>query len=422
MAASRPATFLQERMFRLSRAHVDHDVSICAWHVLGELDPDRFAATVRALVHRHSALRSSLHADGGRVLEVVHDETRFPIAHLKVDSVPAQVARRRLAAVAAAAVRQPVPLSSAPWGSVVVAALGAAEHVLIWRFGHAGWDAFSAAVLARDFVRLYADGDAACQGGLDVHARLSERRHEHSHPDAAEYWRRALADTRVPERRAGPLGYIGVDVHTPPISAEATARLERLARAEGATLPVALLALLARALAPRSDERARLFAVFDANREREALRDGIGCVVNLLLAPMHNAADSASTLRVARDALFGAYDHKLPLEQQLRFLPGWDSPRTPRPVFTDAILNVHPAAVGSPAHADGAPPLRLLRCDPPRRVRALGPWFGSGLVLNVAPDPDHTLRTWWTFDSRTLSAGEVARIATRFTKLVHAAG
>jgi condensation domain-containing protein len=438
-------------MFRLARARQDHDVSVCAWRVSGALDLDRCAAAVQALARRQPAMRSALRADGGGAVVVVGEEVAFPVAVTRRGSV------RFVEHLAEAAVRQPVPLDEAPWGSLVIAELGAGEHAFVWRMGHAGWDAVSATVLEREFRRLYADPDG-CAPPVRLETWAAARRRLVPSEAAARYWSAALAGWSPPRSAAG---YLGAEIAGPDVDAAGLEDLTAWARDAGATLPAALLALLGAALGDDRDRtvaparrvrtvaparrvrtvaparrvrtvaparrvrtvapahhRHRTVALFDANRAAPEVAGAIGCIVDLLLVAVPRGTDLRALLGAARDAVLGAYDHRLPVEHQLRFAPGWDPGRAAEAPFADVALNVHArGAVPRP----GAPRVVPVHCRPARRVVADGAWWGADLVLNALPAPRGGLAIRWTFNAHAHRGDEISRIGARFAALTRLA-
>jgi len=399
MARRGVATFLQERMLSLAEDGMDHDISLCVWRVTGPLERAGCERIVRELAERHTALRTSLHAGGGRVEQVVHDDAPFPVAWIRRRGVA-------LDALIRAEARRPVELAAAPWGSLLVVERGPCDHVLVWRFGHAGWDAFSAGVLAREFSRLRA-GDPPATPPADLLAHAAGERAASPSPASVAHWRGALRDRRAP---AGPPAYEGTVLRADPIAPADERRLVAWAREEGATLPMAVLALLASALGP--EEHGRLFGMFHANRSRPGLADAVGCVADLLLvpAPPSVGLDATAMLRGMRDAVFAAYDHRVGVERQLALLPGW---RPGGVRFAEALVNVHarsaPGAIGG---------LRPLACAPRRLVRARGPWMGSDLVLNVVPQPAGGLGVSWAYNRLAWRREAVGRLAGRMAGLI----
>jgi hypothetical protein len=429
-ARTRPASFFQERMLRLSIDEHDYDVTACVWRARGVLDRERCEAAVALLARRHEVLRTKLDTVGESVVQVVTADPSIQVEFLRLPARLPATAHRTIERLAHEEAARPVPLRSAGWASVLIVAHDSRETFLIWRFGHAAWDEYSSQVLLQDFVALYESPgpDSAptlTPLGMQFGDVAATERSVIPPPATAAFWSRTLERALASVSRdcsSTPGRYSGASLRLPSLGSEEAGVLRSVARASGSTPAIALMALWACVLAAEKASEGVVLAVFEANREEPGRELLIGCVANLLLVhipvPRANSWRFAEVIKAARDAMFGAYDAKIPVQQQLSCIP--DALREQRsPLFADALFNYHPGGGAQLRETQVRERLLIERLPfaPTRRVLARGPWTGTNIGLNGASRAGGGLELWLSYDEHAQDLARATRLGERFAAI-----
>ncbi|MEZ4236677.1 MAG: amino acid adenylation domain-containing protein [Myxococcota bacterium] len=290
----------------------------------------RLGAALDRVVARHEVLRTAFVDADGRPRAVVHDTVPTPLVAVDLRGEPDptrtladDVARRRGASFDPA---QP------PLLALALYRLAEDEHALLVVVHHLVWDGASAAVLGRELSALLAHPDAALPPlplQARDHARWQRERLDGADGEAlVAWWREALPPAPplalVPDRPAPPAPtWAGgeVPVALPPAL---VAGLGALARGEGATLFMALLAAFQVVLGRQAQQEDVRVGFPVANRADPALAALVGYFVNVLVARGDLAGDPPfrALLRRTRDATLGALAHQdLPLARLVAALP-----------------------------------------------------------------------------------------------------
>ena len=340
-----PASFAQERFWfldRLAPGLAVYNVATALWW-RGELSPSALARAWSEVVRRHEALRTHLVMAGGELLQIVAPPEPQALPVIDLDGLPdAPATASRLAAELA---RRPFDLSGG--GGLVRCLLLRLEprhHLVALCLHHAVCDGWSMDVLLRElgvcyraFVRHEAPrlpalplqyGDfSAWQRRIAGSAALAAQ---------AAYWREKLAG--APQALALPLDRPRPAVqtfagHVIPVNLQLeTAR--PLARREGVTLFMALLAAYAALLQRYGGQEEVVVGSPIANRRHQELEGAIGCFVNTLALRVDLAGGAIvgrELLARIRDTALGAYSHQdLPFERLVEELaPSRDLSRSP---------------------------------------------------------------------------------------------
>ncbi|WAH56505.1 amino acid adenylation domain-containing protein [Pseudomonas silvicola] len=324
----------------------------------GPLNRQALQRAFDQLVVRHESLRTRLQADG----DSLRQEIRAPAAvmingHDLSNSGPDE-REARVASLAEAESQTPFDLLQGPLWRVQLVHLAADEHVLLLTLHHIVADGWSLNVLINEFVHLY---DAACHQAepalppLPIQYRdyaLWQRSWLEAGEQARQlaYWQAKLGDDHSPlelpldyARPATP-SHRGArhELHLPQALVE---RLGALAKAQGATLFMVLLASFKLLLQRYSGQRAIRVGVPVANRHRAEVEGLIGCFINtqVLHTDIDPFMDVAELLRRVKDTALGAQAHQdLPFERLVEAL-GLDRSNAHSPLFQ--VLFNHQAAI-----------------------------------------------------------------------------
>ena len=344
-----PLSFAQERLWFLHRFEPASPVYNLAtlYRLDGPLDAGALAASLRALVRRHEALRTTfVEGRGGAPEQRIAPGLPLPLPVVDLSGLAPAPREETAAAAVAAESRHLFDLAAGPLVRARLLRLGPTAHQLVLNCHHAVCDGWSLEVLERELAELYAAyvaGRAPRLAPLVLqhgdYAVWQRRRFESGllAPQLA-FWRERLAgaptllELPADRRRPAVFTYRGA-LLSRPLSTPAAVALRALARGEGATLFMGALALFAALLHRHIGADDLLVGAPLANRERAELEGVIGLFVNVL--PLRVALGDRPTfrelLRRARETTLAATMHQeLPFERLVEELrPVRDLSRNP---------------------------------------------------------------------------------------------
>ncbi len=288
----------QERLWFLERMEARPGLyTVYAAHRLrGALDPAALGRALRALAARHEALRTVFPPADGDPVQAVRPEPRFPLASADLRRLPPEDRGPRAAVLLNAWLRARFDLEAGPPARALLARTGEEEWTLALAVHHAVSDGWSQRVLYRELGALYAAeraGEPAALpapalqyadfaawqrewlGGAEARAQL-------------EWWRERLAgapaalDLPADRPRPAAPGFRGAR-HAFRLPAGAARALGALARGEGATLFMALLAGFQLLLSRYADTEDVPVGTAVAARGREELEGVVGFFVNTVV-------------------------------------------------------------------------------------------------------------------------------------------
>jgi natural product biosynthesis luciferase-like monooxygenase protein/amino acid adenylation domain-containing protein len=286
-----PASFAQERLWLVEQMQA----GTAAYNVYqavrleGDLAVPALAAALAEVVRRHEALRTVFRNVDGRPLQEILPEADAVLRVVDLSGLAADTAEAEWKRKAGEEIDRPFDLENGPLVRWVLFRRAADEHLLLVQFHHISSDGWSMGVLLREVSQLYAGSPlpelevqyadyALWQRGWLRGNLLDEeiawwRGHLHGAP-------RAL-DLPLDRQRPAVRSLRGA---TLPVrwGAATVARLEGLARRNGATLFMVLLSGFDALLARLSGQQDVVVGTPVANRSRCELEDLIGFFVNTL--------------------------------------------------------------------------------------------------------------------------------------------
>lgn len=217
-------------------------MNLCrSYRLHGELDVDKLRAAVAAVVLRHAALRTTVHAGAdGHPVAVLHSDLQARWIEHDVTDLGGTAQELRLAVLAQREYGTAFDLATEAPLRVTVIRTGSAEYVMLVVAHRIGWDDESWQVFLADLTAAYVHGG--------ISEPLSSAPKQGGPGDAAvDYWREELSNPAEPLELPGPNGAV---VPTDWKAARCTAHLsvsvmeqvERLARDSGSTPHAVLLA------------------------------------------------------------------------------------------------------------------------------------------------------------------------------------
>jgi amino acid adenylation domain-containing protein len=359
-----PVSFAQERLWfihQLDPADPSYAVPF-PLRLEGVLDRDALSRALTEIVRRHEVLRTTFALADGLPVAVIHEPAPLPIEVVSLADLPKAEREPALSRALLVEARKPFDLAAGPVLRVTLFALAPEDHVLSVVMHHIASDGWSIGVLSREIAALY---EAFRAGQPSPLPELTVQ-----YADYAA-WQRAWLSGEIEERQ---LAYwkqrlvgapraldLPTDRPRPPVpshrgamrsftlGAEATAALHALARREGATLFMVLLAAFDVLLHRWSGQTDIVVGTPIAGRTRAEIEPLIGFFVNTLVmrADLGDEPTFRELLgRVRQDAL-GAYAHQdMPFERLVQEIaPERDLSRSP--VF-QVMFALQSANIGAP--------------------------------------------------------------------------
>jgi amino acid adenylation domain-containing protein len=364
-----PASFAQERLWFVDRMEGGGAV----YHIptaqllAGSVDPEAMRRAVEEVVRRHETLRTALPEVDGVPVQRISPPGRVEVPFIDISMLAEEERDAEATRLAEQSANEPFDLENGPLFRASLVRLADDEHLLLVNLHHAIGDGWSMRVLLGEIATLhaaylrgepsplpplpiqyadYAAWQRAWLSGPVLDAQLS-------------YWRDALAG-------APPLLHLPTDRPRAPVQghrgasealflepAEA-ARVLSLARGEGATLFMVLLAALDVVLARWSGQQDVVIGTPVAGRTRSELEGLIGLFLNSLALRTDLSGDPSfrALLSRVRQATLQAYAHQdLPFERILEDLKPERS-QAHTPVF-QVMLNLLNYGDGGSAAAEG---------------------------------------------------------------------
>ncbi|MET0396108.1 MAG: amino acid adenylation domain-containing protein [Longimicrobiaceae bacterium] len=338
-----PLSFPQQRLWFLEQLepgrpfyHIGVPVRL-----RGRLDRGALARALTEIVRRHEALRTGFVVVGGEPRQVVRPPFEVEIPLDECAGIPQPEVLERIRAELEA----PFDLERDPLVRARLLRLGDEEHVLAATLHHVISDGWSMGVFIRELTQLY---EAFVEGRPSPLPDLPLQ-----YGDFA-VWQRGRLGGEVLDKQLGywreqlrglPTVELPTDFPRPPVQshrgaglwfrvpAETNARLKAVAREEGATLFMLLLAAWQTLLLRYTGQEDLVVGTPIANRTRREIEPLIGFFVNTLVLRGDLSGDPSfrALLGRARETTLGAYAHQdFPFEKLVEELaPERDLSRNP---------------------------------------------------------------------------------------------
>jgi amino acid adenylation domain-containing protein len=389
-ARTAPASFAQERLWLLDRmngAGAAYNLHVLL-RIPGALDHAALERALGELVRRHESLRTVFAESDGAPVQTISPFRGFT---LPVEELPgADDARvRRVGAEEAA---RPFDLAAGPLFRARLLRRAPEDHVLLLCMHHIVCDGWSSVVMAKELADLY----AAYRQGLpspfpepafqyaDYAAQQRERLRGASLERQLAYWRERLGDApallELPTDRPRPVAqsHRGAAV---PLELDRGMRdaLEALARSEGGTLHMVLLAAFQAVLGKYAGSDDVVVGSPVAGRGRRELEGLVGFFVNTVALRTDLSGDPSfrALLRRVRTVALGAYAHQeVPFERLVAEL------RPERSLGHTPIVQVMFSLEAPQLEDDDLPGMEPL----PRDLESGTSKFDLTLALEIRPD------------------------------------
>ncbi|HST62260.1 MAG TPA: condensation domain-containing protein, partial [Longimicrobium sp.] len=327
-----PLSFAQERLWfldRLAPGTATYNMP-AALRLTGALDVAALERALGEVVRRHEALRTTFAEADGTPVQVIAPFAGFALAMEDLSALPGEAREAAARQRAIDEAGRPFDLAAGPLFRAVLLRLDADAHVLLLTLHHIVADGWSLGVLHREMTALYTAFAAGAESPL---APLPVQ-----YADAAvwqrEQLRGAVLDRQLAwwkEQLAGAPEVLDLPTDCPRsqtqqrggavsmmVPADVLERLNALARGEGATLYMVLLAAFQSLLAKYSGSDDVVVGTPIAGRTRRETEGLIGLFVNTLVMRTDLGGDPKfrALVRRVRDVTLGAYERQdVPFEQ-----------------------------------------------------------------------------------------------------------
>jgi amino acid adenylation domain-containing protein len=328
-----PLSFAQERLYFMHRLQRDRDAYTIhrRLRLAAALDEAALERAIGEAVRRHEALRTVFHEVDGVPAQVVQPFRGFALPVEDLSGVAPAEREAWVERRAAEAAERPFDLANGPLFRATLLRLGEDGHVLLLGMHHIVTDAWSMDLLCRELSALYAAYAAGGESPLPEPAlqyadyavwQRRQVRDEALHRELA-WWKERLAG--APERLALPMDRPHPAARTQRgaracvlLPADVVARLDALAREEGATRFMVLLAAFQALLARYGGTDDVVVGTPVAGRTRRETEGLVGFFVNTLVlrADLHGDPSFRELVRRVRGVALGAFDHQeVPFER-----------------------------------------------------------------------------------------------------------
>ncbi|HYO11935.1 MAG TPA: condensation domain-containing protein, partial [Thermoanaerobaculia bacterium] len=343
-----PLSYGQERLWFLDRFEPGSSLynMPAAVRLTGELDIRAFAAALGEIVRRHESLRTAFAETGERPVQRILPWEPFPLSMLDLAGLPEPGRKEVIRRLLRDEVALPFDLGAGLLLRATLGCLGSGEHLVVLTFHHIASDGWSVGVFLRELSELYAAFAAGRPSPLPdlavQYADFAAWQREYLMGEGLEgqlaWWRERLAGAPaaldLPTDRPRPPVQRHQGGHvTVRYSGELAGALATLAREEGATLFMTLLAGVSTLLHRLSGQDDVLLGSPVANRTRVETEGLIGFFVNTVV--LRSDLSGSPTLRKllgrTREMALAAYAHQeLPFERLVEELqPVRDLSRSP---------------------------------------------------------------------------------------------
>ena len=419
-----PLSFFQERLWFLDQLEPGlATYNVPGWvRLRGALDVDALSAAVRGVVERHEVLRTRFVELEGAPRQEIQTQVDVPmpsidLSHLDTEAQHAEARRWALDDAQA-----PFDLAKGPLLRCRLLSLGPQQHILVLVLHHIVSDGWSCGIIVREMAALY---EAALSGGESGLPELSVQYADYSVwqrqrlvgerlDSLLGHWRtelQGLEELVLPTDRPRPAIQRQHGArHAVHVPADAVGALDALARGQGTTLFVMLLATYQALLARWTGAEGGAVVSPVANRDRREIEGLVGFFVNLVVlrSRLRLGVGLQGACGQAADTVRKAFAHQeLPFERLVQDLePERSLGRAPLSQMMLALQNE---------------PLELRMAELEMGLEELETHTSKlDLLLTLWP-ADDGLEGYWEYDSDLFDRTTIGRFSQQWLRLIDGA-
>lgn len=416
-----PLSFAQQRLwflYRLAPTSPQYNIGRIS-RVRASIDIPMFRQSLQDLFQRHPAFRTRIFEENGVPRQQIMPASVLDLDVREAPGVPEADRPRVAQALSIAMLREPLDLTSGRVGAVRVVLFAPDDHIVLLTLHHILSDGLSFDIVARDLFELYHARierrapvlPVLTSTYVDYAARERLRAKSEGFKEEAAFWREALAE-------APPLLDLPTDRRRPTIASTTGARIHRridvdtisalraLARTEGVTLFMVILAVWQTLLARLSGQSDVIVGTPVSMRDQSEYENVVGCFVNniVLRGDLSGAPSFRELLQRTKARVLGAFRNAtFPFDMVVETL----KPRRTAayaPVFQVlfSLLSSAPAEEGEEMDETGA-----TRFD---------------LSIEASFFADGAMKTSYEYATDLFDAETIERLHRQFATLLRAAG
>jgi amino acid adenylation domain-containing protein len=334
---SLPLSFAQQRLWFLHQLDTESPAYNIPFAVRlkGSLDATALEHTLTELTRRHEVLRTTFRVVDGQPAQFIAPAEPCPITRLELSDLPADERDTRAQLLAETEGRAPFDLTTGPLFRVSLLSLSEDEHIVLFTMHHIIADGWSIGVLVNEVAELYTAfvrAETAMLPELPIqYADFAHWQRQRFQGELLEthlsYWTQQLANAptlKLPLDRPRPaIPTHRRAIHEWTLDEALSEQLPVLARQEGATLFMVLLAVFQIVLHHYSRQDSIVVGTDVANRNRAETENLIGFFVNQLVLRTDVSGNPTfkELLSRVRRVTLDAYTHQdVPFEKLVETL------------------------------------------------------------------------------------------------------
>jgi amino acid adenylation domain-containing protein len=334
---SLPLSFAQQRLWFLHQLDVDspaYNIPL-AVRLKGSLDPTALEQTLTEITRRHEVLRTTFRVVNGQPTQFIAAAEECPIKRLELEDLPEGERDKQAHLLAETEGRAPFDLTKGPLFRVSLLRLAGDEHIVLFTMHHIIADGWSMGLLVNEVAELYrtfVGTETPALPELPIqYADFAYWQRQRFQGELLEtqlsYWTQQLANAPtllLPLDRPRPANPTHRRAtHEWTLNAACSEQLPRLAREEGATSFMVLLAFFQILLHHYSRQESIVVGTDVANRNRAETENLIGFFVNQLVLRTDVSGNPTfrELLSRVRRVTLDAYTHQdVPFEKLVETL------------------------------------------------------------------------------------------------------
>ncbi|WP_162052138.1 non-ribosomal peptide synthetase [Pontibacter pamirensis] len=166
-----------------------------------QLDVEKFSATWKHLLQKHSILRSSFHQELSVPVQCVHQEVALPLQVLDLRNLSEEEQKEQLDAFKDKDRNSNFDFSQAPLLRLTLLRIGEAAYEMVWTYHHLLLDGWSMPVLMHEMLSTYENllqGEIPETGAEDKYEDFIRYIQKQDEQEAAQFWKQYLEGVEEP--------------------------------------------------------------------------------------------------------------------------------------------------------------------------------------------------------------------------------